>query len=299
MAEIFRALSTADFRILLGVELGMSSHEYVPLPRIVRYANLLGEEVVKRLPDLIDRRVVTSGGKDQLGYAGFRLTFLGYDCLALNVLAKRDVVNALGHQLGLGKESDVYSARAKGGMKVVLKFHRLGRISFRQTRRAREYVADRSHTSWIYQARMAATREFAAMKGAWQTRVPVPRPVGHNRHVVAMGMFEGSELSRFNLLPSPASMLRRILGGVKRLYCDARIVHGDLSEYNILVAESGRFVFIDWPQSVKRNDPRAKELLERDVSNIVNFFSKRFRVSAPIQVALDFVQGKKRSLSAI
>ena len=296
IAEVFRGLSPADFRILLGTELGMSSREYVPVSRVVRYANLLEEEVLKRLPDLLDKRVLISGSVRELGYAGFRLTFLGYDCLALNVLVKRNLVEALGHALGLGKESDVYNARGRKGAEIALKFHRLGRISFRQTRRARGYVADRSHTSWIYQARMAATREFEAMKRARRADVAVPKPEGHNRHLIAMGMFRGSELSKISAVQRPEKMLQRILLNLRRLYSDAHLVHGDLSEYNILVAESGRFVFIDWPQSVTTGDPRASELLMRDVSNVANFFAKKYRVFMPIQEALDFVQAKKRSL---
>jgi len=275
----------------------MASREYVPVSRIVRYANLLEEEVMKRLPDLVDKRLLASGSTRTLGYAGFRLTFLGYDCLALNALVKRNTVQALGRPLGVGKESDVYDAKGKRGTRIALKFHRLGRISFRQTRRARGYVADRSHTSWIYQARMAATREFAAMKCARRARVPVPKPIGQNRHLVAMEFFNGSELSRA-ILPHAADTLRRILRAQRRLFCDAHIVHGDLSEYNVLVNESGRFAFIDWPQSLATNDPRADELLIRDVSNIVNFFVKRYRASTTAQEALDFVRPKKKGSHA-
>jgi len=83
---------------------------------------------------------------------------------------------------------------------------------------------------------------------------------------------------------------------LKRLFCDARLVHGDLSEYNILISESGRFAFIDWPQSVSADDPRADHLLARDVSNILRFFDKKYRVSVPLKDALDFVRSKKRRL---
>jgi len=248
------------------------------------------------LPDLIDKRLLTTGTLRSLGYAGYRLTFSGYDCLALNALVKRGIVEALGSPLGLGKESDVYDARGRKDARIALKFHRLGRISFRQTRRTRGYVAERAHTSWIYQARMAATREFTAMKRARRAKVPVPQPIGQNRHLVVMSMFEGSELSKVSLLPQPAITLRRMLQKLKRLFCEARLVHGDLSEYNILVAETGKFAFIDWPQSVAAGDPSASELLTRDISNVVKFFARRYNVSVPVQEALDFVRAEKRDL---
>jgi RIO kinase 2 len=296
---LFRSLQPSDLRILLGTELGMTSREYVPISRIVRYANLLEEEVGKRLPDLVDKRLLASGNIQEMGYAGFRLTFFGYDCLALNALVKGDIVEALGAPLGLGKESDVYDAIGAKGVRVALKFHRLGRISFRQTRRTREYVADRAHTSWIYQARMAATREFAAMKRARRVGVPVPKPIGQNRHLVAMDMFEGSELSKVSILPQPTITLRRMITKLRLLFSDARLVHGDLSEYNILIGNTGKFVFIDWPQSVATNDPSANELLTRDISNLVNFFARRYSVFVPVEEALDFVRGKTRTLGRI
>jgi RIO kinase 2 len=299
MAGTFRSLRPADLRILLGVELGMTSREYVPVSRIVRYANLLEEEVLKCVPELVDKRLMASGITAELGYAGFRLTFLGYDCLALNALVRRGVVEALGNPLGLGKESDVYDAKGKRGTRIALKFHRLGRISFRQTRRTRGYVAERSHTSWIYQARMAATREFAALRRARRAGVPVPKPIGQNRHLVAMGMFEGLELSKAIPLSHPKTVLRRVLLKLRCLFCNAHLVHGDLSEYNILMTESGKFTLIDWPQSVSSDDPRADLLLRRDVSNIVNFFQKRYGVFVPVEDALDFVKGKKRSIRRI
>ena len=298
IAEILRGLEPSDFRILLGTELGMSSREYVPLSRIVRYANLLEEEVGKRLPGLVNKRLLYSASTGTLGYQGYRLTFAGYDCLALNALVKRNVVEALGPPLGLGKESDVYSAKGKNGADIALKFHRLGRISFRQTRRTRGYVADRMHTSWIYQARMAATLEFAAMKRVLRAGVAVPKPIDNNRHLVAMGLFLGSEL-RVSALTDPAATLRRILLSMRQMYRNACIVHGDLSEYNILVAESEDYVIIDWPQSVAKNDPRSKVLLTRDVANIVGFFARKHNVQVPLQTALEFIQGKRKRLGAI
>jgi RIO-like serine/threonine protein kinase len=146
---------------------------------------------------------------------------------------------------------------------------------------------------------MAATREYAAMKQAHRAHVPVPKPISQNRHLVAMGFFQGAELSRINSLPSPTNTFRRVLFALRRLFCDAHIIHGDLSEYNILVAESGQFTFIDWPQSVPTTDPRAQGLLMRDVSNIATFFAKRYGVLVPVQEALDFVRANRRSYTSI
>jgi RIO-like serine/threonine protein kinase len=114
-----------------------------------------------------------------------------------------------------------------------------------------------------------------------------------------MDMFEGSELSKVSILPQPTITLRRMITKLRLLFRDARLVHGDLSEYNILIGNTGKFVFIDWPQSVATNDPSANELLTRDISNLVNFFARRYSVFVPVEEALDFVRGKTRTLGRI
>ncbi|MEM0326948.1 MAG: RIO1 family regulatory kinase/ATPase, partial [Desulfurococcaceae archaeon] len=73
-------------------------------------------------------------------------------------------------------------------------------------------------------------------------------------------------------------------------YHKASIVHGDLSEYNILVRKQDEVPFIiDWPQYVYRDDPQAVDLLKRDVSYVVKFFSKTYGVELKINEALDYV----------
>lgn len=61
---------------------------------------------------------------------------------------------------------------------------------------------------------------------------------------------------------------------MKKLYCEAHLVHADLSEYNILW-HNGHCWFIDVSQAIDRNHPRALEFLFRDCNNICNFFTNR------------------------
>ncbi|ALC37938.1 CG3008 [Drosophila busckii] len=65
-----------------------------------------------------------------------------------------------------------------------------------------------------------------------------------------------------------------IVAAMHKLYNEAKLVHADLSEYNILWFE-GKCWFIDVAQSVEPEHPSALEFLMRDCSNIVNFFEKR------------------------
>ena len=64
-------------------------------------------------------------------YDGYRLTYLGYDFLALRTMMKRGNVVSVGRKIGVGKESDIYIVQNEEGEELALKLQRLGRISFR------------------------------------------------------------------------------------------------------------------------------------------------------------------------
>ncbi len=121
--------------------------------------------------------------------------------------------------LGVGKEADVYDALNSDGKRIAVKFHRLGRISFRQTRRKRGYT--REHSTWLFQSHLAAEKEFQAMKLVYENGVSVPEPISHNRHVIAMGMIEGAQLSKYKDIGKPEKVLREILRNIRKTYLES------------------------------------------------------------------------------
>jgi RIO kinase 2 len=293
LAETFRTLEAPDFRVLSGLELAHGSYAHPPVEEIRKYANLPLDEVRFRL-DLLDKKGLLGRARvHRTGYKGYFLTYAGYDCLALNALVKAGAVEALGRSLGIGKEADVYEG-IRGRRRVTLKFHRIGRTSFRQTRRTRGFVADRSHTTWIYQSRLAAQKEFQALKLAYRNKVSVPRPIAHNRHLLVMGIIIGLELNDVGTIDAPEIVLNSILLNIRRAYLDAHIIHGDLSEYNVMVKKDGRVLIIDWPQFIYTNHPNAPDMLTRDIGNILSFFKRRFRVEYILEQVLTYVKGESQ-----
>jgi RIO kinase 2 len=220
---------------------------------------------------------------------------VGYDCLAINTLVKAGVISSFGQILGVGKEADVYDALNSEGKRIAVKFHRLGRISFRQTRRKRGYA--REHSSWLFLSHIAAEKEFQAMQLVYKNGVSVPEPLSHNRHVIAMGMIEGAELSKYSEIGKPEKVFIEILRNVRKTYLKAHVIHADLSEYNIILRPDGHILIIDWPQYVMTDHANAKELLERDLKNIITFFSRRFNLKVVAEKAFDYVTGKERSFT--
>jgi RIO kinase 2 len=291
--QVYRQLESEDFRILHIIEAAMAKHEFVPIEQIQKYA---------KVP--MDRIDYTLGKLNKLGltyrtketYNGHTLNYAGYDCLAINALVKANVISSFGQTLGVGKEADVYDALSPSGRRIAVKFHRLGRISFRQTRRKREYGYTREHSTWMFQSHLAAEREFQAMKLAYDNGVAVPEPISQNRHVIAMGMIEGGQLSQYKDIGKPQPVLREILRNVKKAYQKAHIIHCDLSEYNIILQPDGHILIIDWPQAVKTDHANASELLERDLKNVLAYFSRKFGIELTVKEACAYVTGELRRL---
>ena len=69
------------------------------------------------------------------------------------------------------------------------------------------------------------------------------------------------------------------------------IVHADLSEFNIMIADAGPKL-IDWPQAVDVAHPHSQELLERDLSNVLRFFERKYKIIMPLEKALRLVKSK-------
>jgi len=285
--DALKQLEPRDFRVLSAVERGMSKFEYVPVEEVARLSGLEADEVLaiaRKLNSLglLQRRVGS--------YTGYILTSRGYDCLALNTLVKRGVLKSIAASpIGRGKESDVYQGETPAGKLVAVKFHRVGRTSFRQTRRYRSYVGERHHISWLYQSRLAARNEFEALRILYAARVSVPEPVDWNRHVVVSGYVEGVELSEAPPLPDPSSFLEELLVEVGKAYA-AGVVHADLSEFNVLVAQS-RPVIFDWPQWVSSSHPSSLFYVKRDVENLLKFFRRKYGVVYDVEEAIRRVIG--------
>jgi len=290
--HVFRKLKSEDLRVLHIIEAAMSKREFVPKEQIAKYAKLPMDRIDFTLNRLNKLGLIYSM---QGAYVGYTLNYAGYDCLAINALVKAGVIEAFGKPLGVGKEADVYDALNPAGVRIAVKFHRLGRISFRQTRRKRGYARERA--GWLFQSRLAAEREFQALKLVHQHGVAVPEPLSQNRHAIAMGIIEGAELAKWKEIPKPEKVLKEVLRNVKKAYLKAGVIHADLSEYNIILQPDMHVLIIDWPQYVMADHPNARQLLMRDVRNVLKYFSRKHRLKVKSREVYAYVTGKSSALT--
>ena len=294
-AQVLRYMSKDEFRVLTSIELGMRNHSLVPTPLISRIASLSPSLTLRLIRQLHSHKLIYH--EAQL-YDGYRLTYLGYDFLALHALTQRGHLSALGHRIGVGKEADVYAATSPTGAPVVLKLHRLGRISFRRVKEKRDYLLHRTASNWLYLSRLAAQREWDFLQLLSTAGFDVPAPIDHSRHVLLMAYVPGSPLSQLrgelpDSLSQPSLLYHALISTIIRL-AEHGLIHCDFNEFNLLLHHSTpshpspspssstpphptpRITVIDFPQMVSAHHPNARAYFERDVEGVRRFFRKRF-----------------------
>jgi RIO kinase 2 len=269
-ATVFKSLKPEDMKILRAIENGMKTHEWVSVSDIASNTGFSEKEIEYRLKtitglDLLERFTAH--------YIGYRLKYSGYDILAISAFVRRETIHSLGGLVGVGKESVVIGAIGLSGKPLAIKFHREGRTAFKQVKRKREHLVDLHNTNWLYASALAARHEFEVIKNLYPA-VSVPEPFDQNRHAVVMSVVEGHELSRAKI-EEPEWYLDRIIEQLGLTYKHG-YVHGDFSEFNVMVSENG-VTIIDWPQAVQAGSRIGNELLARDVKNIITYFVRKYR----------------------
>ncbi len=289
--KVFKQLDNKDIRILTGIEIGMKNSEWVPVENVMKYTRMTYDNLSFKLKKLGKLNLLSF---TNVPYEGYQIYFEGYDALALHTFVQRKTISAIGNEIGVGKESVVLEAIKESELGigdpegVVIKFHREGRTSFTQVKRNRGHIGDREHMSWIYAARLAAKRE-ADVIGKLYPEISVPRLIDHNRHALVMDIAQGSLLYKTKL-EDPQWFLDEIFSQLKLAYAKG-FIHADMSEYNIFVHEGG-IQIIDWPQYVEPSHPHADELLERDISNILAFFKRKYDIGTELESSVTYVKGQ-------
>ncbi|KAK0506133.1 RIO1 family-domain-containing protein [Armillaria luteobubalina] len=279
-ATDLRYVTPEEFRVLTAVEMGSKNHEVVPTNLIAQISGLRGGGVNKLIGSLAKRNLVSKVQNSK--YDGYRLTYGGYDYLAMRAMSKRDSMHSVGNQIGVGKESDIYIVADSEGKEMVLKLHRLGRISFRAIKDKRDYLGKRKSASWMYMSRLAAQKEWAFMQVLHEHDFPVPRPIDQARHCILMEFIDAYPLRQISEVESPGKLYSTLMDIIVR-FARAGLIHGDFNEFNILIRrDTGEPVVIDFPQMVSTSHVNAEWYFNRDVECIRTFFRRRFQYESSL-----------------
>ncbi|MEM4558436.1 MAG: RIO1 family regulatory kinase/ATPase [Acidilobaceae archaeon] len=288
---ILSRLDNIDVLVLRAIEGLMGKFEFVPIEFIESRVRFSSSSLSKALHKLLDFRLISRRVGD---YTGYGLTFKGLDTLAYHYLKSNGYVAMLGEKIGVGKEGEVFLGEAPSGEFIVVKFHRGGFSGFRRIRRFRSYSIDAQH-SWLELAKLTGEREFRVLSDLYKIGCRVPKPIAWNRHAVVQEYIDGIDLYKVGSLDASiaSKILDSIIEDIKIAYQKVRVVHGDLSEYNIMIVESSWDAYIiDWPQYAYRDDELAESLLRRDVEYILRFFKKKFGVSRDVESTIRIIKGE-------
>ncbi|KAF7660158.1 hypothetical protein LDENG_00286780 [Lucifuga dentata] len=276
---MLRYLFQDDFRVLTAVEMGMKNHEIVPVSLLSSIASLKHGGCNKILRELVKHKLVVYECTKMV--QGYRLSYGGYDYLALKTLCSREVLISVGNQMGVGKESDIYIVASPKGEQYALKLHRLGRTSFRNLKNKRDYHRHRKNMSWLYLSRLSAMKEFAYMKALYDRGFPVPKPVDYNRHAVVMELINGYPLCQVHELQDPPALYNEFMELIVKL-ANHGLIHGDFNEFNLMLDDQDHITMIDFPQMVSTSHPNAEWYFDRDVKCVRDFFAKRFNYESEL-----------------
>ncbi len=272
--KVLPTMETEDFKVLRSIEDGMRTHEWVPFDWLLDRTGMDEKELGYRLTRLNRWDMIIRTRRQEVGYLGYQLRPEGYDALALKTLTDLGVLEGMGPEFGVGKESDVRLGISPAGVELAVKFNRIGRTSLTKIKRYRDYVKDKRHISWLYVNKLTAEREFEGLLHLYPEGVPVPRPVAQDRHVLVMKRFHGKELAERDV-NDPESVFEEVWEAYE-MALDVGMVHGDLSQFNIVITDDGKVLLIDWTHWVEVDHPSARDLIERDVRVVCDYFRRRY-----------------------
>ena len=192
----------------------------------------------------------------------------------------KGIINEIHGVVRAGKESRVYWGKTKEGKELAIKIYLVVSAEFRKG--LTKYIeGDPRFKGVKHDTRSLifawAQKEFKNLELASRAGVKVPKPIAVKNNVLVMefiGLNGKSAPSLKEKTPkNPEKLYETLLIYLERLYKKAELVHGDLSEYNIMVLR-GRPVIFDVSQAVPLVHPMADLLLRRDLANLNRYFAR-------------------------
>jgi RIO kinase 1 len=200
--------------------------------------------------------------------------------ITINELRSDGILQYIKSSLAAGKESKVYLAVAPDGSLRIVKIYLTVSAEFKKRM---QYIAGDPRFSDIKRGSRSlimtwARKEFKNMRTAHAVGVRVPLPIAVKKNVLVMefiGDGEGNPMPALvNAQEITSNDYHQVIGQMTILYQKAKLVHADLSEYNIFKTDLG-IIFFDFGSAVDIQHPNSKQFLLRDIMNINRFFERR------------------------
>jgi RIO kinase 1 len=207
-----------------------------------------------------------------------------FDRLTLQGVYKlfhQKVIDEIHGVIKAGKEARIYWGTDPEGAELAIKIYytstadfRRGMLKYIEGDPRFKRVRRSSPRSVIY---TWAQKEFKNLQLAENAGVNAPRPIAFRRNILVM-TFIGEDGVPAPLLrevdpADPDDFYMKLLNETRSLYTKAGLVHGDLSEYNVMVWEDAPVIF-DVSQALLTSHPLTESLVQRDIANVNSYFSR-------------------------
>lgn len=214
-------------------------------------------------------------------------------------LLNRGLIQEINGCISTGKEANVYHAVSKNGEEeFAIKIYKTSILVFKDRDK---YVSGEFRFRHGYckhnprkMVRTWAEKEMRNYLRMHNAGVPVPEPILLRSHVLVMRFcgkdgWPSPKLKDVDISTSKARELYRdCVVLMWRIYNQCRLVHADLSEFNILF-QDGQLVIIDVSQAVEHDHPHAFDFLRKDCTNISEFFRKKSVATMTVKELFDFI----------
>lgn len=196
---------------------------------------------------------------------------------ALYKFTSNGAFDSIDFAISTGKEGNVFRVTTHNGELLALKIFRINTATFHSLARyiegdPRFKGLSGSKRKLIY---AWTVKEFKNLHRMMDAGIRVPEPIDFHENMLLMEYIGTPEQPapaiRNVIVPEPEEVYKEIVGFMKKMYRKAELVHGDLSEYNILWHDDMPWI-IDCGQSLTADHPNAEEFLKRDIKNINRYF---------------------------
>jgi RIO kinase 1 len=195
-------------------------------------------------------------------------------------LLNKGVIDEIHGVVKAGKEARIYWGKDRAGKELAIKIYLMIAAEFKKGKL--QYIEGDPRFKHVRRDTRSlvfawALKEFKNLQLALKAKVRVPKPIAIRKNVLVMQFIgkNGNPAPELKELPpkNPEFIYTELLEYIKRLYQEAELVHGDISEYNVMVWR-GKPVLFDMAQSVLLSHPMATMFLKRDLQNLNRYFKK-------------------------
>ena len=199
---------------------------------------------------------------------------------SLYYLMNKGYIDKIYGVVAAGKEARIYWAEDSQNRDLAVKIFLVKTAEFRRGRL--KYIEGDPRFKRIRKdirsiVRIWCSKEFRNLKRAYESGIRVPQPYTFKDNILLMEFINSgirgkpAPTIKEKVPEDPEGAYYQIISAIEKLYNEAKLVHADLSEYNILNKDEKLYI-IDWGSAVHGMHPHAEEFLLRDIVNITRFF---------------------------